>query len=131
METIEEKRVYVKFCFKLRKSSSGTFELLKQAFGDDVLSRTTFFEWFNRFKEGRTSIEDNERSVRPSTSKTNEIVALNREIIRNNRRLTIREVAEDVGISHGSCQEVLTKKLGMSRIAAKFVPRLIDTVIKG
>jgi len=90
-----------------------------------VLSRTTCFEWFKRFNGGRTSVKDNERPGRPSTSKTNETVALVREIIRNNRRLTIREVAEDVGISYGWCQEILTKELSMSRIAAKFVPRLL------
>jgi len=28
-------------------------------------------------------------------------------------------------MSYGSCQEILTKVLGMSRIAAKFVPRLL------
>ncbi|KAF0708055.1 protein GVQW3-like, partial [Aphis craccivora] len=125
MEGIEEQRVCVKFCFKLGKSSSETFELLQQAFGNDVLSWTTCFEWFKRFKEGRTSVKDNERPGRPSTSKTNETVARVREIIRNNHRLTIREVAEDVGIYYGSCQEILTKELGMSRIAAKFVPRLL------
>ena len=89
---------------------------------DDVLS---VLEWFKRFKEGRTSVKDNERPGRPSTSKTNETVARVREIIRNNRQLTIREVIEDVGISYDSCQEILTKELGMSRIAAKFVPRLL------
>ncbi|XP_050533350.1 protein GVQW3-like [Daktulosphaira vitifoliae] len=118
METIEEQRVCVKFCFKLGKSSSETFKLLKQAFGDDVLSRTTCFEWFKRFKEGRSSTKDNERSGRPSTSKTNEIVARVREIIRNNRRLTIREVAEDVGISYGSCQKILTKELELETISS-------------
>lgn len=99
----------VKFCFKLGKSSSETFELLQQAVGNDVLSQTTCFEWFKR-----TSVKDNELPGRPSTSKTNETVARVREIIRNNRRLTIREVAEEVGISYGSCQEILTKELGMS-----------------
>lgn len=69
MEGIEEQRVCVKFCFKLGKSSSETFELLQQAFGDNVLSRTTCFEWFKRFKEGRTSVKDNERPGRPSTNK--------------------------------------------------------------
>jgi len=125
MEGIEEQCVWVKFCFKLRKSSSETFELLQQAFGVDVLSRTKCFEWFKRFKEGRTSVKNNQRPGRPSTSKTNETVARVREIIRNNRRLTIREVAENIGISYGSCQEILTKELGMSRIAAKFVPHLL------
>ncbi|XP_008180994.1 daple-like protein [Acyrthosiphon pisum] len=73
-------------------------------------------------KKGRTSVKDYERPGRPSTSKTNETVARVREIIRNNRRLTIREVAEDVEITYGLCQEILTNDLGMSRIAAKFVP---------
>ena len=125
MEAIEEQRVCVQFCFKLGKSSSETFEILQQAFGDDVLSRTTCFEWFKRFKEGRTSVKNNERPGRPSTSKTNETVARVREIIQNNCRLTGREVAEDVGISYGSCQEILTNESGMSRVAAKFVPRLL------
>lgn len=122
MEVIEEQRVCVKFCFKLGKISSETFELLQQAFGDDVLFRTSCFEWF---KEGRTPVKDNERPGRPSTSKTNEIVAHVREIIQNNRRLTIREVAEDIRILYGSCQEILTKELGISRIAAKIVHRLL------
>jgi len=95
-EPIEEQRVCVKRCFKLGKSSSETSERLQQVFGDYVLSRTTCFEWFKRLKEGRTSVKDNERPGRPSTSKTNETVARVREVIRNDRRLTIREVAEDV-----------------------------------
>jgi len=39
--------------------------------------------------------------------------------------LTIREIAEDVGISFGSCQAILTEKLNMHRVAAKFVPRVL------
>jgi len=39
--------------------------------------------------------------------------------------LTIREIAEDVGISFGSCQANLTEKLNMHRVAAKFVPRVL------
>jgi len=43
-------------------------------------------------------------------------------LILQNRHLTIREIAEDVGISFGSCQAILTEKLNMHRVAAKFVP---------
>ncbi|XP_050527975.1 protein anon-37Cs-like [Daktulosphaira vitifoliae] len=65
METLEEQRVCVKFCFKLGKNSSETFKLLKQAFEDDVLSRTICFEWFKRFKEDRSSTKDNVVDHRP------------------------------------------------------------------
>ena len=43
-------------------------------------------------------------------------------MIRGNRRLTVREVAEEVGISIGSCHQIFTEKLQMRRVSAKFVP---------
>jgi len=39
--------------------------------------------------------------------------------------VTVREVAEEVSISKTVCHEILTENLGMHRIAAKFVPRLL------
>ena len=41
----------------------------------------------------------------------------------DNRRITIREVADDVGISVGSCQEIFPDILGLKRVAAKLVPQ--------
>ena len=43
------------------------------------------------------------------------------------RRLAIREVADEVGISRGSANKILTEDLGMRRVAAKFVPKLLLT----
>ena len=57
MEHTVEQRYAVKFCFKLRKSASETFELVKQVYGDDALSRTRVFEWHKMFKEGRELVE--------------------------------------------------------------------------
>lgn len=47
-------------------------------------------------------------------------------MIMENRRITIREVADDVGISFGSCQAIFSNILGMRRVAAKFVPKLLN-----
>jgi len=44
-------------------------------------------------------------------------------VIRQNRFLTVREISEEVGICKSSCHLILTEKLKMRRIAAKFVPR--------
>jgi len=46
-------------------------------------------------------------------------------VIRGNRRLTAREVADEVGINIGSCHQMLTEKLRMRRVSAKFVPRFL------
>ena len=51
----------VKFCVKLGKSATETYDLLKKVYGDECLSRTQVFEWFKRLKEGREEIGDDQR----------------------------------------------------------------------
>jgi len=99
--------------------------MLKIAFRKEAMGRTQTYEWWKRFKEGRTSVDDVPRSGRPSTSKTDDNVAKVHEVIRSNRRLTVRKVAEEVSVSKTVCHEILTENLGMHRVVAKFVPRLL------
>ena len=47
-------------------------------------------------------------------------------MISDNRRIIIREVADDVGILLGSCQAIFTHILGMKRAAAKIVAKLLN-----
>ncbi|UYV70135.1 hypothetical protein LAZ67_7001931 [Cordylochernes scorpioides] len=48
------------------------------------------------------------------------------KMILANRRITVREVAEDLNISIGSCHSIFINDLGMRRVAAKFVPKLLN-----
>ena len=57
MERTVYQRYDVKFCFKLGKSASETFELIEKAYEDDALSLTRVFEWHKMFKEGRDLVE--------------------------------------------------------------------------
>jgi len=125
MEEKVQQRVCINFCFRLGKTGAETYEMLQAAFGESCLSRSKTFEWYSRFKNGRWYFEDDPRPGRPSTSHTEETVARVREIICADWRLTIREVAEDVGIAFGTCQKLLTEYLQMRRVSAKFVPRLL------
>ena len=125
MKDLEEQLVCVKFCFKLGKTAIETWKMLQQAFRDECMSLKQCFEWYSCFKKGRTSIDEDPRSGRPSTSTDNVHIDAVRDLILQNRRLTIREIAEDVGISFGSCQAILTEKLNMHHVAAKFVPRVL------
>jgi hypothetical protein len=67
-----EQRVCIKFCVKLGKSAMKTLEMLHEAFGVHSLSRIAVCEWYSRFKPSQVLVEDDERSGRPSTSKTTE-----------------------------------------------------------
>ena len=84
-----EQRICIRFCFKIGKTATETYHLLQQACGEDAMSRTQVFEWFRRFKEGRTSIESNPHLAQASTSRNEEMIAKVRTIIHNYRRLTV------------------------------------------
>ncbi|XP_037911989.1 uncharacterized protein LOC119652120 [Hermetia illucens] len=71
------------------------------------------------------SIEDQLRSGRPSTSKTDEPVDKINAPIREDHRRTIDPLCEMLGMSWSSIQRLLSEDLHMRRIAARFVPRLL------
>jgi hypothetical protein len=68
------------------------------------------------------SVEYDERSGRPSTSKTTENFEKFQELTHEDRRRTIHKLADTTGISYGVCQEILRENLNMRRIAENFVP---------
>jgi len=70
-----EQRICIKFCFKIGKTATETYQLLQQAYGEDAMGLTQVFDWFRRFKEGRTPFESNSRSGRPSKSRNDEMIA--------------------------------------------------------
>ena len=98
----------MKICFKLQKSTKETHEMLKLVYGDAAVTMKTVYKWFERFRNGCESFEDEERSGRLSTSKTQENVERVSEMIRSNRRLTIMEISEDLSVYYGSVQNILT-----------------------
>jgi len=84
-----EQRINVKFCVKLGKSATETYDLLKKVYGFECLSCTQVFEWFKRFKEGREENGDDQHPTCPSTSKTDANIEKVGEIVQQNRRLSI------------------------------------------
>jgi hypothetical protein len=89
------------------------------------MSRTQCYEWFKRFKEGSISVSESPRPERPSTSSNDDHIERVHAVIRGNFLLTVREVADEVGVSIGSCHQMFTDKLQMRRVRVKFVPRLL------
>ena len=70
-------------------------------------------------------MNDEDRAGRPSTSTTDKNIDEVKKKALTNRRITVRKVAENLNISIGSCHSIFTHNLGMRRVAAKFVPKLL------
>ena len=96
-----EQRIGIDFFFEMGKTATEKHKLFQQAYGEDAMGRAQVFDWFCRFKGGRTSVESDPRSGRPSTSRNEEMIAKLRTIFPNNSRLTVREIADGCGISVG------------------------------
>ena len=88
--------------------------MLTKAYGESAMSKKRVYEWYKRFQDGRVDVEYDERPGRPSTSTTDENVEKVKEMVMNDRRITIREVADDIGISIGSFHEIFSNVLGMA-----------------
>jgi hypothetical protein len=81
-----------------------TYELIKTAFRDEDMSRTQVSKWLRSFKDGRKFVEDDERCGRPSSSSNDAVIAKVRDLMTADRRLALREVVVELGISFCSCQ---------------------------
>jgi hypothetical protein len=91
-----EQSANIKFCFKTGKTATETFQLIKQAYGDNALSRTGVSEWYTRFRDGRENPEDDECSGRPTAVRTPDTIEAVRELISTDRRMTLRMMEEEV-----------------------------------
>jgi len=72
-----------------------------------------------RFSEGRESVIDEERSGRPATSRTEEYIAKVRQILRENRQLTVMRTAQQVIIDRETVRKILTEDLDMRKVCVQ------------
>ncbi|UYV63365.1 hypothetical protein LAZ67_2003861 [Cordylochernes scorpioides] len=121
-----DQRICIKFCVKNEIKCADAFRMLTVAYGEATLDRSNVYRWYKMFSEGREDVNDEERAGRPSTSTTDEKNNEVEKMILANRRITVREVAEDLNISISSCHSIFINDLGMRRVAAKFVPKLLN-----
>lgn len=123
MEVSEiEWRSFIKISVLLKKSSSDIYRDLCLALGDEAPSRTTVFEWAARFSHGRQSVADDSREGRPRTSRTEANIEAARQLLDEYPQITLEEIAESLGISHGSAQAIVTDDLKFKKLFAKWIP---------
>lgn len=124
-----ELRSVVKFCVALNKSPTETLKMIQSAGKYDKCSPAFVYRWHARFRSGRESVQDDPRSGRPS------IVAPSirdrvKDMVNMDRRTTVRTIAGELGVSCSTVHGILTDELGMSKVSARWVPRLLSDTEK-
>ncbi|PSN44638.1 hypothetical protein C0J52_07732 [Blattella germanica] len=80
---------------------------------------------FREFKCGRTSCEDEHDSGPPITVTTPENINKVHDRVLQDRQITIRDIVEETGFSYHSVCNILEKELGMKKLTARWVPRML------
>jgi len=63
-------------------------------YGESAMKHRTVYEWVDPFKEGRESVDDDACAGRPSTSHVDESIQRVYDLVKADRRITIRMIAE-------------------------------------
>jgi transposase len=92
--TEEEMRGMIRFLFAEGAKSVDIIRRMQAQYGDNCLSRSKIYEWVDHFTKGRTSICDEERSGRPSKSRTENNIQAVERMVRENRRITVNDTEE-------------------------------------
>ena len=121
-----EERINLKFLVKLRKSPTECFKLLKEVYGEDVMSRTQIFEWHNRFEKDREEVDDDPKTKWSSTTRTDENIIRVKQLVRSDCRLTVRMTSDELSLNRESVQTNLLHDLGMRKMCAKMVPKILS-----
>lgn len=127
---IVEIRAAIKYLYIKGLSGKDAYEDLVATLGEKAPSFTMVKKWFAEFKRGRTSTEDAERSGRPSDVSSPETIDRVLNIILTDRRVTIRHVSDVLNISYGSVQSIITERIGMHKVSARWVPRMLTQEMK-
>lgn len=129
MDIKEKQRAVIEFLAKEGCAPIDIHRRLKNVYGDVTIDRSNVRRWTKRFNEGETSTKDKERSGRRRTSDSDENRRKINAMIKENRKISITDIANDIHISYGSAQSII-HGLGYKKVCANFVPRLLTEDLK-
>lgn len=121
----EQWRAIIHFLYKEGLSPTAAADRLKTHYLDSAPSRSTVSRWMTRFASGRESLEDDPRDGAPVTATSDESVDRVRSLMDEDRRQTFDEMEETTGYSRGTLQRIIHDHLEMSKVCARWVPRLL------
>jgi len=97
MDTIKYRAV-IKFFVKEGLTPNEIHSKFIKVYGDSSPSFLTIKELAAEFKRGRASLEDDPRGGRPKSATTPEIIEQVHDMVLDDRRMKVREIAENIGI---------------------------------
>ncbi len=127
MDTKKEQRATVKFLLHAGNTPIQIWHGLEAVYEDRALSKTAVRFWCRRFRGGAVtdSIKDKPCPGRPRSVRTADNAQKVMDFLRTDARKTLDDISQGTGLSRSSTHNILKKDLKFSKLAPKFIPRVL------
>jgi len=121
-----ETRAIIKFLFLQSKAPKKIHAILTETLGEHSPSYGTIKNWMIQFKRGDFSSCVVPRPGRPKTVTTPEITDQIHELTLENRRISAKSTAEQLGNSRERVGSIIHEDLDMRKLSVKWVPKCLN-----
>ncbi|GFO15490.1 histone-lysine N-methyltransferase SETMAR [Plakobranchus ocellatus] len=91
------------------------------------MSMTQVYQWCSWFKDGRTSLQDEPRSLRPNTANNDWNTARVDELIKVDSRVKLKEISLKFDVPKTNVYEIIVHdKLDYRKVTARWVPEMLS-----
>jgi len=94
------------------------------------MSLQQVYVWTRKFMSGISSVTDSPRPGQAHQVVTPESIAAVEAIVKENRRVTVNEIAAHLDMSHGSAHHIVHDVLQFHKVSARWVPRQLTAELK-
>lgn len=122
-----EQRSYIKFCVELGKTPMETKKMLEMTQSGRNVSRALVYRWHRRLSLDSSTPYTSKGAGRPTIideSLTSDVT----NALQKDARMTVRDIACSFDIGTATAHKILTEKLNMERVCARWVPRLLTDI---
>jgi len=100
--------------------------ILKETLGEHAPSYATAKNWVAQFKRSDFSTCDAPRPRRPKTVTIPEIIDQIQELILEDRRISAKSIAEQLGISRERVGSIIHEDLDIRKLSANWAPKCLN-----
>lgn len=118
-----EVRAVVRFLHAKGNNPTQIHNELVSVYGKDVMTKPGVYQWCSMFKAGRSSLDHAPGSGRPQSSLTDDNIARVDHLIREDRRRTIQDLADELGLPKTTAYRIVYEELGYRKVSARWVPK--------
>ena len=125
-----EYRAVIRFLLLEGKNATNIHKRLSNVYGKSSPSYWNVASWVSEFKRGRKDLNDEPRPGRLVSQSTAENVDKVHQLVLENRKISIECIVQETALSTGTVHTILHEYLSMSKVCARWVPKMLTPNMK-